>query len=104
MKTSKKTCASLLWLLDYWNSGTQGTGITPGVWEERKGKKEKAESWCQSEEELITPQEISHSSDNLSDYIAEETGVETMTCQWWLGPHLDQDCIAMPSNCSSIET
>ena len=40
-------------------------------------RKRKAEAWCQTEGSL-SPQEISHSSDNLSDHLAGETGVEEM--------------------------
>lgn len=41
----------------------------------------------------------------VSDYIvSEDNGVETMAGEWCPGPHLDQDCIEMPTYSPSIET
>ena len=42
-------------------------------------EKGKAKSWCQPEEELVCHKEISHRGDVLSDYLAGQPGVETMT-------------------------
>lgn len=36
-------------------------------------EKEKAETWCQPEQDLVFWREISHSTDNLSDLPAGET-------------------------------
>lgn len=42
--------------------------------------KEKADGiWCQTKEELVCQQEMSRSSDNLSDHCAGQTGAERMT-------------------------
>lgn len=61
--------------------------------------KEKADAWCQPEEELVSQEEMLHSSDNLSDHHVGQTRAETITCQWWAGPHLDEDCLVMHTSC-----
>lgn len=60
-----------------------GTGISPLIscW-----KNDKAEAWCQPEEELVSQEEISQTFDNLSDYLAWESGFRTKR---WVGSHLE---------------
>lgn len=49
------------------------------------------------------PKEISLSSDNLSDPSAGQTGADTVTGQWWAGPQLYQDSLALHAYWPSIE-
>lgn len=41
-------------------------------------RKRKAEVWCQLEEEIVSQEVISHSSDNLSENLEGETRVEML--------------------------
>lgn len=54
-------------------------------------KREKGWNLYQSEEELVSSKQISHSSNILSDSLARETGMS----QRWVGPLLDQICLVM---------
>lgn len=37
--------------------------------------------WCQLEEEFLCKEEVSYSSNNLSDHLAGETGAQTLMVQ-----------------------
>ena len=41
-------------------------------------RKRKAEVWCQLEEEIVSQEVISHSSDNLSDHLEGNTTAQAM--------------------------
>lgn len=43
---------------------------------------EQMEAQSMLEGEAVSQEEISHGSDNLSDYLLGETGAETMMGQW----------------------
>lgn len=41
---------------------------------------------CWSLRDLVSEEEISHRSNNLSSHLAKETGAQKMMDQWWAGP------------------
>lgn len=43
--------------------------------------KKNAKGWCQPEEEFLWKEEVSYSSDHLSDHLAGETGAQTVMAQ-----------------------
>lgn len=57
---------------------------------------EKAEAWCQMEEESVSQEETSHSFDSWSKALQDKLPVDTEGHEW-AGPHFDRTAKLLPS-------
>lgn len=82
-----------IWTTRNWN-------FSPGIlsWES------KDEAWSQPKEELDSWKEVSHNFGKSWCHLVGKTEAKTRMGQWWVRPHLGQDCEAVHNSCSLFKS